>query len=154
MEMLLKEIENLKKRYDLASKVTPDYYEPGMMEYLDKSYGEYDAQNNTALIRFEVKGTRYQGRSEFIEKIRLGDEVSIKRDRENKFNSNNFIILDWQDNDIGNMPAILCNAVAPLYDSGKLHVEKAAVSYVEPLSQRSRYAKQAMLFVELKIHFI
>jgi len=47
----------------------------------------------------------------------------------------------------------LCNAVAPLYDSGRLVFDEAHVSYVEPISKRSRLAKQAMLFVELKAHF-
>ena len=31
--------------------------------------------------------------------------------------------------------------------------DEAHVSYVEPISKRSRLAKQAMLFVELKAHF-
>ena len=47
------------------------------------------------------------------------------------------------------MPAELCNVVAPLYDAGSLRFDRAAVSFVEPLSKRSRHAKQAILFVEL-----
>ena len=49
------------------------------------------------------------------------------------------------------MPAELCNAIAPLYDNGNLHFLGASVSYVEPISKRSRHAKQAMLFVELRM---
>ena len=52
----------------------------------------------------------------------------------------------------GGMSALItmCNAIAPLYDAGNLTFERAAVSYVEPISKRSRYARQGVLFVELK----
>ena len=46
------------------------------------------------------------------------------------------------------MPAELCNVIAPLFDSGELEIESARVSFVDPISKRSRHAKQAMLFVE------
>ena len=70
--------------------------------------------------------------------------------RDNPYNSNNFVLHTRRGQDVGNMPADLCNAVAPLYDSGDLIFVSASVSYVEPISKRSRYAKQAMLFVELR----
>lgn len=46
------------------------------------------------------------------------------------------------------MPAELCNVIAPLYDNGELLIESAFVSFVDPISKRSRHAKQAVLFVE------
>ena len=49
------------------------------------------------------------------------------------------------------MPAELCNAIAPLYDNGNLHFLGSSVSFVEPISKRSRHAKQAVLFVELRM---
>lgn len=48
------------------------------------------------------------------------------------------------------MPAELCNVIAPLYDKGTLIFEGVSVSFVELISKRSRHAKQAMLFVELR----
>ena len=48
------------------------------------------------------------------------------------------------------MPAELGNAIAPLYNSGVLSFEHAEISFVEPISKRSRYAKQAVIFVELR----
>ena len=36
------------------------------------------------------------------------------------------------------------------YDEGTLIFEGASVSFVEPISKRSRHAKQAVLFVELR----
>ena len=51
---------------------------------------------------------------------------------------------------VGNMPAELCNVIAPLFDEGTLRIERAAVSFVEPISRRSRHAKQAILFVEMR----
>jgi hypothetical protein len=49
------------------------------------------------------------------------------------------------------MPATLCDALAPLYDAGVVVLKYARVSYVEPISRRSRHAKQAMLFAEMEL---
>ena len=148
---LLKELERLHKRNEMADTIAPDYYEPGMMEYLDKVDGLYDPSTGNIVVRFESKGTRYDGRTEQIEKVKMGDPITIKRDKENPYNSNNFILYTRREQDVGNMPADLCNVIAPLYDSGDLEFIKASVSYAEPISKRSRYAKQAMLFVETKL---
>ena len=152
-ENLLKELEKLHKRNEFSKIITPDYYEPGMMEYLDQSEGLYDESTGEVLVRFESKGVRYEGRAEQIEKVSEGDTISVDRDKENAYNYNNFVLLTRKGWDVGYMPAELCNAVAPLYDSGRLVFDEAHVSYVEPISKRSRHAKQAMLFVELKAHF-
>jgi len=149
-ENLLKEITKLHKRNELSKAVGPDYYEPGMMEYLDQSEGLYNDSTGEILIRFESKGTRYEGRSEQIERINKGDQIVIVRDEGNPYNSNNFLLHTSRGQDVGNMPAELCNVIAPLYDGGRLSFEDASVSFVEPISKRSRHAKQAMLFVELK----
>ena len=150
MERFLSELGRLHQRYELSKTVTPDYFEPGMMEYLDQSEGLFDEQKGEALLRFESKGTRYDGRTELIESIRVGEEIQILRDKENPYNYNNFTMQTAKGRNIGNMPAPLCNVIAPLYDSGDLVFTAARVSYADPISKRSRHAKQAMLFVELR----
>lgn len=147
---LLLEVEKLHKRHVLAENVGLDYYEPGMMEYLAQSDGSFNEATGEMVMYFESKGTRYEGRTEQIEKVKCGDEVCVIRDEKNPFNRNNFLLLTRKGRDIGCMPAELCNALAPLYDEGNLIVETASVSFVEPISKRSRYAKQAVLFVELR----
>lgn len=150
LDNFFSEVKKLHERHVLAEQVGSDYFEPGMMEYLDQSEGLIDEQTGKILLRFESKGTRYEGRTEQIEKVQSGDEVQITRDETNPYNHNNFLLLTKKGRDIGCMPAELCNAIAPLYDAGTLVVENASVSYVEPISKRSRHAKQAVLFVELK----
>lgn len=149
-ERLLFEISKLHERNELSKTVGPDYFEPGMMEYLDQSEGVYDAVTGEIIIRFEAKGTRYSGRTEQIEKVKLGEKIDVVREKDNPFNSNNFVLHTSRGWDVGNMPAELCNAIAPLYDEGNLVFIEASVSFVEPISKRSRHAKQAMLFVELR----
>ena len=150
-ENLLAEIEKLHQRNKLAGTVGKDYFEPGMMEYLEQSEGVFNEVNGDILIRFEAKGTRYEGRTEQIEKVQTGDPIRIERDRENPYNSNNFVILTAKGKNLGNMPAQLCNVIAPLFDGGNLSFVQSEVSFVEPISKRSRHAKQAVLFVQLKI---
>ncbi|MBR2716333.1 MAG: HIRAN domain-containing protein [Oscillospiraceae bacterium] len=149
LEPLLREAGRLHARYELSRTVGPDYFEPGMMEYLDQSEGLYDEASGRLLLRFEAKGTRYDGRTEQIEHMKPGDRIRVVRDAENPFNSNNFTMLTEKGRNVGHMPAELCNAIAPLYDAGELRFEEAFASFVEPISRRSRHAKQAMLFVEL-----
>ena len=149
LEKLLKETEKLHERNLLAGTVGPDYFEPGMMEYLDKSDGSYDGETGNLLLRFEARGTRYDGRTEVIENVHVGDPIQIVRDSENPFNHNNFTMVTGKGKNVGHMPAELCNAIAPLYDEGSLEIIHAEASYVEPLSKRNRHAKQAVLFVEL-----
>lgn len=144
------EINKLHERHELADIISPDYFEPGMMEYLDQSDGLFDEASGSLLIRFESKGTRYDGRTERIEKVRIGDKVKIVREPTNQFNHNNFMLLTDKDHSIGNMPAEICNAIAPLYDEGVLSIEDASVSFVDPISKRNRHAKQAVLFVEMR----
>ena len=145
---LLKEVEKLHNRHEMAKSIGPDFYEPGLMEYPECSDACYDEQSEKLILRFEAKGTRYDGRTEQIEQVKVGDKIKIKRDKENIYNPNNFLLLTEKGKDVGNMPAELCNAVAPLYDNGKLVIESAEASFVEPISKRSRHAKQAILFVE------
>ena len=151
---LLSEAEKLHYRLALSKTVTPDYFEPGMMEYLDQSEGLYEECTGWMLLRFEARGTRYEGRTEQIEKVTAGDAIQVVRDRENPFNPNNFTLLTAKGKNVGNMPAELCNAIAPLYDDRHLEFLGASVSYVEPISKRSRHAKQAVLFVELRMKLI
>ena len=146
---LLMEAEKLHARYELSKKIGPDFFEPGMMEYPEQSDAIFDKSTGKLMLRFESKGTRYDGRTEQIEKVKVGDVIRVTRDKNNAFNSNNFLLLTEKGKDVGNMPAGLCNAVAPLYDGGSLEIESAKVSFVEPISIRSRHAKQAILFVEM-----
>ena len=150
LDNLIFEINKLHYRHELSGKISDDYYEPGMMEYLNESDGAYDSETGKIILRFESKGTRYEGRTEQIEKVNLGDEVSIVRDPKNEFNHNNFLIMTKRNQDIGCMPAELCNVIAPLFDERSLLFEHSEVSYVEPISKRNRHAKQAILFVELR----
>ena len=148
-EKLIFEIEKLHKRHELSGTVTPEYFEPGMMEYLDQSEGLYEPETGKITLRFEVKGTRYEGRTEYIETMKCGDKITVLRDKENVYNANNFTLVNKKGQNVGNMPAELCNAIAPLYDRGVLVIEKFFASFVEPITKRSRYAKQAVLFVEI-----
>lgn len=150
---LLQEVEKLHKRHMLSETVGADYFEPGMMEYLEQSEGLFDQESGQIILRFEVRGARYEGRTEQLEKVCVGDPVCICRDAENFFNKNNFALLVKNKWNVGNMPAELCDVIAPLYDMGVLVFHRATISFVEPLSMRSRYAKQAVAFVELQCCF-
>ena len=153
-KIFIEEVSRLHARCELAKTVGPDYYEPGMMEYLEQYDGFQEEDPHLWTLRFEVKGTRYEGRTEQIEYSRLGDPIQILRESENPYNYNNFTFLTRNGRNVGNMPAELCNAIAPLYDNQHLFFRDAHISFVEPISKCSRYAKQAILFIEMKIQLL
>ena len=142
-------MSKLHAQHELSKTMGADYFEPGMVEYPEQSDGSWDEISGELILRFESKGTRYDGRTEQIEKVKTGDAIRITRDPENPYNPNNFLLFTEKGKDVGNMPAELCNAVAPLYDAGNLVINSATVSFVDPISKRSRHAKQAILFVEM-----
>ena len=90
---LITELQKLHNKLELSTQVGPDYFEPGMMEYLNQFEGDYNPETGKILMRFETKGTRYDGRTERIEKIHAGDVVKIIREPENQYNANNLTIV-------------------------------------------------------------
>lgn len=147
---LREEALKLHRRHLLAAEIGPAYFEPGNMEYLEQSDGSFDQETGEFLLRFEAKGTRYEGRTELMETLAPGEELRLVREPDNLYNPNNFTLLTRRGRNAGNVPAVLCNVLAPLYDRGMLTITGCRASFVEPISKRSRYAKQAMLFVELQ----
>ena len=153
-EQLFSEAEKLHKKYELSQNMAPDFFEPIMLEYLDKFDGVVDKEKGEVMLSFDSRGTRYDGRTEQIENVRCGEEITIVRDPENRFNPNNFMLFTAKGVNVGNMPAELCNVIAPLYDAEMISFINVKVSFVDPISKRSRYAKQATLFVELSIKLL
>ena len=148
---LLEEAAKLQEKKELAAVVGPDWYEPGRMENLDQYAGEYDEPRHMLTLRTESKGLRYDERTPRLDYLAVGDPVQLVREPDNPFNTNNVRILSERGEDLGNLSASLCNAVAPLWDAGCLEIRDARVSYIERIRDRSRYARQGVLFVELRM---
>jgi hypothetical protein len=125
-----------------------------------------DTENLESGLRLKIKNYINRNRvyidGKWIEKKRVdlepivvkkmcADEVTFKelRDAANAYNANNFTLINAKEHNVGNMPADICNALAPLYDAGHLILMDAHVSFVDPITKRNRHAKQAVLFVEL-----
>jgi hypothetical protein len=54
----------------------------------------------------------------------------------------------------GNLPADLCNVISPLLDLGFIVFDDVHVSYLERIKDRSRYAQQGVLFVEVTMNLL
>lgn len=148
---LLDYVNQIEYKHQLSKTVGDDYFEPGMMENLEQYKGEYDDYNDVITLKTAVKGLRYDNRTQNLEKVSVGDAVIVIRESENVYNSNNFTVTDKFGKSLGNLPAELCNALAPLYDSGYAEIQKSTASYIEKINERSRYANQGVLFLELVI---
>ena len=135
----------------MSRDVGPDHYDPGMMENLEQYKGVYDEAIKQVVIRCELKGLRYDNRTANLEAMAVGDDVNVIRDANNMFNSNNFSVTSASGASLGYLPAELCNVLGPLYDAGCASIISSVITYIEKIGQRSRYAKQGILFVELII---
>ena len=153
-EALLNYTKSIHQKFEHSKVVNPSYYEPGMMENMDQYEGLFDSVTNTVTLRVDSKGLRYENRTSKLDNLSIGDDIAVLRDSANAYNSNNFEIFNSKKESLGMLPADLCNALAPLVDSGYAKIVSSTVSYVEPISKRSRYAKQGVLFVELKIQLL
>lgn len=96
----------------------------------------------------ELSGTQYEGRSERIERVKVGDKLKLVREPDNPYDKN---AIDVQNSagSLGHLPAHIAEMLAPLLDSGLVACEATAVE-VLPLSQRGGRAKKAILKVRLK----
>ena len=148
---LLEAVDGLQKKKELAASVGPDWYEPGMMENLDQYLGVYDENSGVITLRTDSKGLRYDERTPRLDYLSVGDPVRLVREPDNPFNANNIRFLSEDGEDLGTPSAALCNVIAPLWDSGELAVISAQVSYLERIRDRSRYARQGVLFVEIRL---
>ena len=154
-EALRQAVAALQAKKELSSAVGPDWYAPGMMENLDQYLGVYDGNSRTVTLRTDSKGLRYDERTprlDYLAKIlRYERPDAIVPGIENPFNTNNIRFLSEDGEDLGTPSAALCNVIAPLWDSGALTVLSARVSYLERIRDRSRYARQGVLFVEIRM---
>lgn len=148
-EALLEIVARLQEKKELSASVGPDWYEPGRMENLEQYLGQFEESTGTITIRTESKGLRYDERTPRLDYMAVGDPVQLVREPDNQFNTNNIRILSEKDEDLGNLPAELCNVIAPLLDSGRLMIQCAQISYLERIRERSRYARQGVMFIEL-----
>ncbi len=146
---LLEAVAGLQEKKDLAASVGPDWYEPGLMENLEQYLGVSDESRRTLTLRTDSKGLRYDERTPRLDYLSVGDPVRLVREPDNPFNTNNIRFLSEDGEDLGTPSAALCNVIAPLWDSGELKVISAQVSYLERIRDRSRYARQGVLFVEI-----
>ena len=150
---LIEYAEKLHKKHELAKVIDPFTYDPGNTEFLEYFDGVYSEQDNLLILFTEVKGLRYEDRSIHLESVRNNDSVILKRDLLNSFNSNNFEVFNRAGESLGSLPAELCNCIAPLYDNNYINIKRISASYIEQFKDRSRYAKQGVLFVEIHIRF-
>ena len=148
---LMDELEKLNMKKDLATSRPENWFEPGMMENLEQYGGEFRETDGIVVLKTEVKGLRYENRTPRLDRLETGDRVSVLRDPENRYNPNNFTVENARGENLGNLPAELCNALAPLVDSGAAEITDVTVSYLEKILNRSRYAKQGVLFLQIEI---
>ena len=118
----------------------------------DKHVGlRYEDNGLKIVLCAEVVGTMYEGRSERIEHISVGDAVLVMRDKENTYNSKNFAVQNPKGESLGNLEKELCEPLSGIVDEGFGNIIDSEVFYVEKLSERGSRAKKAILYIKISI---
>ncbi len=151
LQALLAYAETLHQKHLLYESTTPYSYNPGMTENLQQYDGKYYPDTKELTVFTEVKGLRYENRSRHLEHVVVGDAIELRRDADNAYNPNNFELFRNDGKTLGSLPAEFCNLLAPLYDTNVIQISSVKASYIEQFETRSRYAKQGILFVRVKI---
>lgn len=139
--------------FEKSQNIPANYFEPGKMENIDQYEGVNDKNSKIITLKTPIKGLKYNDRSTVVESLNEGDKVIIERDNLNPYNSNNFVVKTVKMKEIGFLDASLCNCLAPLFDNKLINIVESSISYLERLSERSRYAVQAIVFVKLIIKY-
>ena len=116
--------ESLLKCYEY-SQVNPNYYIIDSDFYYDiqKKYEnliekwKHD-KNILKAIKATVVGINFQGRKKYVENIKIGDKVFLKRDAENKFDKMAVKIEDVAGNQLGYLAKEWANIYARKLDIG------------------------------------
>ncbi|MBQ3985981.1 MAG: hypothetical protein II635_03360 [Oscillospiraceae bacterium] len=97
----------------------------------------------------EVSGTQYEGRSERIENVKVGDSLTLVREPDNPIDENAIDVRN-SSGSLGHIPANIAEYISPQIDSGKIRCS-ATVSDVVPLSKRGSRARKAILKVKINV---
>lgn len=95
----------------------------------------------------EISGTQYEGRSERIEKVKVGDTLELVRKKDNIYDRR-AIELQNKDGSLGMIPTNIAEKLAPILNEQNI-LCTAVVSEVVPLSKRSSRSRKAILKVRL-----
>ena len=142
-------IENIQAENELATMYPAGTFAEGIGDM--HKYASYSEAEGKAVIRVEVSGTMYEGRSARIEHVLQGELVQVERDYNNAYSKTNLAVLNRDGESLGNMPSEVAHALSPLIDAGVAMLSSAKVSHVVPLSCRGKRARKALLYVEIEV---
>ncbi len=118
----------------------------------DGNVFEYSPPNLGLPEEIALTGTQYNGRTDRIEKLKVGDAVFLVREPNSEWGDNT-IDVRTSNGSIGYLDQDACDKLAPLIDAGRIKYT-AAVARVVPLSKRSRHCKTAVVTVCVKVSFL
>lgn len=146
---LLSLVEMLQSQHELATMYPEGTLAPGVGDV--NTYASYDEAKKTVVLSTEVQGTAYEGRSDRIENILKDDVVKVERNPSKEYDLNALEVKNSRGESLGNLGSDVAAVLSPLIDREIATIENAKVSYVEPLSKRSKKAKKAILYIELTV---
>jgi hypothetical protein len=149
--------------YDLPKCLTYySLYGPGFSEEEQKyiqGFGIFASKSDDGIVfennipnfglpnSIELAGTQYEGRIGRIEKVSVGDTVSLVREPNNKYDAN-AIDVQNAEGSLGHLSADACAILAPLLDNDGI-TYTAKIDSVTPLSKRSNRCKNALISIHI-----
>ena len=97
------------------------------------------------MVQFHTKvvGVTFDDRQTYIKKMKIGDKITLKRDKENQYDPNAIMVINYQGNHIGFISKDLSKQMAPNMDKG--------INYIASVSNISEEGDQKVIGVNLVI---
>ena len=99
---------------------------------------------------FELAGTQYEGRTDRIERVQVGDRVFLVREPDNEHDPNTVDIRN-KEGSLGHVPAFIAEDIAAFLNRAGDNALIGRVIEVVPLSKRSSRAKKSIVKVQLEL---
>lgn len=128
------------KDYDLSSLYDQNF---------DDEENEYD--NDEDIIETAVVGTKFDNRIDAHEIVSIGDKVILKREPDNRYDSNAIEVFTLDEKSLGYIPADLASDLAYRLDEKLITIKNAIVSYSLPLSKQDKNAKSPLMDIEIEL---
>lgn len=89
------------------------------MDPVSRNFGVKSNSLRTIEYYTKVSGVTYGERQSYIASLRVGDQLSMRRERQNQYDQNAIALYDSSDRHLGYVPKDLASKLAPIMDLGE-----------------------------------
>lgn len=111
------DMEDLRYEFNLEGALLEDISKIILYSGINPLLKEYKKIDEFIPISIDVRGIQYESRENIAHQVKIKDEVNLIRDYKNMIDRN-AIAVNWQNQQLGYIPRVIAQILAPEIDSG------------------------------------